>query len=117
MELRFKRLTDIAGIKGRGFTIEKYCRASFSVELLNRGVPLEMVALIFGEPGSNCRKTLWSFVKSRSSVVGSGRAFDVDLVVLNPAAMNVGGCAVLLFDLHGEKSGPRSYGNGDSAKV
>jgi integrase len=61
--LRFKRLTDIAGIKGRGFAHR--LRASFSVELLNKGVPLEMVALILGNSARIVEKHYAAFVKSR----------------------------------------------------
>lgn len=41
------------------------CRASFSVELLNRGVPLEMVALILDNSPRIVEKHYASFVQSR----------------------------------------------------
>lgn len=43
---RLSKLGKIAGFEGRGFAHR--LRASFSVELLNKGVPLEMVATILG---------------------------------------------------------------------
>jgi integrase/recombinase XerD len=60
---RLKKVSAIAGIEGRGFAHR--CRASFSVELLNRGVPLEMVALILGNSPRIVEKHYSSFVQSR----------------------------------------------------
>ena len=61
--VRLSRVAKIAGIKGRGFAHR--CRASFSVELLNKGVPVEMVAMILGNSGRIVEKHYASFVQSR----------------------------------------------------
>jgi integrase len=61
--MRLMRIGKIAGIKGRGFAHR--CRASFSVELLNKGVPLEMVATILGNSARIVEKHYASFVQSR----------------------------------------------------
>jgi integrase/recombinase XerD len=61
--VRLMRIAKIAGIKGRGFAHR--CRASFSVELLNKGVPLEMVARILGNSARIVEKHYASFVQSR----------------------------------------------------
>jgi site-specific recombinase XerD len=61
--VRLTRVAKIAGIKGRGFAHR--CRASFSVELLNKGVPLEMVAMILGNSARIVEKHYASFVQSR----------------------------------------------------
>jgi site-specific recombinase XerD len=61
--LRLMRIAKIAGIKGRGFAHR--CRASFSVELLNKGVPLEMVAMILGNTARVVEKHYAMFVQSR----------------------------------------------------
>jgi integrase len=61
--VRLARVTKIAGIKGRGFAHR--CRASFSVELLNKGVPVEMVAKILGNSVRIVEKHYSSFVQSR----------------------------------------------------
>jgi len=61
--LRFARVAKIAGIKGRGFAHR--LRASFSAELLNKGVPLEMVATILGNSARIVEKHYASFVQSR----------------------------------------------------
>jgi integrase/recombinase XerC len=60
---RLKKIAVLAGIKGRGFAHR--CRASFSVELLNKGVPLEMVATILGNSARIVEKHYSLFVKSR----------------------------------------------------
>jgi integrase len=61
--VRLMRIAKIAGIKGRGFAHR--CRASFSVELLNKGVPVEMVATILANSPRIVEKHYASFVQSR----------------------------------------------------
>ena len=62
-QARLKNVSIIAGIEGRGFAHR--LRASFSVELLNRGVPLEMVAMILGNTARVVEKHYSMFVQSR----------------------------------------------------
>jgi site-specific recombinase XerD len=62
-QARLQKLGKIAGISGRGFAHR--CRASFSVELLNKGVPLEMVATILGNTARVVELHYASFVQSR----------------------------------------------------
>jgi site-specific recombinase XerD len=62
-QARLKKVAVIAGIGGRGFAHR--CRASFSVELLNKGVPLEMVATILGNTARVVELHYASFVQSR----------------------------------------------------
>lgn len=63
--MRLMRVAKIAGIEGRGFAHR--CRASFSVELLNKGVPLEMVAKILGNSARIVENHYASFVQSRQA--------------------------------------------------
>lgn len=60
---RLKKVSKIAGVEGRGFAHR--CRASFSVDLLNKGVPLEMVAMILGNTARVVELHYASFVQSR----------------------------------------------------
>lgn len=62
-QARFKKLSVIAGIEGRGFAHR--LRASFSIELLNKGVPLEMVATILGNTPAVVAKHYSVFIASR----------------------------------------------------
>ena len=60
---RLQKLCADGGIKGRGFAHR--CRANFSVDLLNEGVPVEMVATILGNSPRIVERHYSMFVKSR----------------------------------------------------
>lgn len=60
---RLKKIANIAGIEGRGFAHR--LRDSFSVDLLNHGTPVEMVAILLGNTTAVVQKHYSPWVQSR----------------------------------------------------
>jgi integrase/recombinase XerD len=64
---RLKKIAAIAGIQGPGFAHR--LRDSFSVDLLNHGTPIEMVAILLGNTTAVVQKHYAPFVESRQRAI------------------------------------------------